>query len=194
MTGDILPLEKDTEKTGRGGMALAHKAFNYDHWQYREFTGRDVGMDCQFEYINESDEWINAALHCQVKGTKTLSHYLLKDNLTISYSLDVKTLNYALRDSSAFLLLIGDLVEEKVYYLPIQDYFIENPKMYEKLKSKSKERVKLKSDGKKSDPTLNIHVPLSNLVTYENDEQLIKLAKSSYQLYEGKIIKHNSDS
>lgn len=55
--------------------------------------------------------------------------------------------------------------DETVYYLPIQDYFIANPSMFDSLESNSK--------------TVNVHIPCDNIVS-DNDFDLQQIAKSIY--------------
>ena len=82
-----------------------------------------------------------------------------------SFPLDVKTITYGLSSSNAFILFYVDVMYEKVYYLPIQDYFIENPALFDKLEHNAS--------------TINVHISCDNLVS-ENDLELKKLAKSVY--------------
>lgn len=180
MVEAVLPQEVDMEKTGRGGMALVHYVFNYDHWEFRQETGTDKGRDCAFEYIDEKNTWHNALIRGQVKGTKTLDSYRLKKEKCISYKLDRKTINYALRSKEAFLLFLCDLVDEKVYYLPIQDYFIDNESEYDTL-------VKKDSGG------MMLHIPIKNVVTRDDDSALIELTRFSYSFRQTKVYKERTD-
>lgn len=176
----VLPKEADIEKTGRGGVALLHYAFNYDHWEFRQETGADKGRDCAFEYVDEENSWHNGIIRGQVKGTKTPDSYRLKTKDCFSYNLDRKTINYALRSNDAFLLFLCDLVNEKVYYLPIQDYFIENESEYDTLE-------------KKNDGGMMVHIPTANIVTRDDDSALVDLAQSSYCFREGRVCKVRTD-
>lgn len=67
--------------------------------------------------------------------------------------------------SVAFVLFYVLVDEGKVYYLPIQDYFIANPSLFERLE--------------KNGATLNVHIPLDNVVS-DNDFDLQQIAKSVY--------------
>ena len=66
---------------------------------------------------------------------------------------------------SAFVIFYVDVEEETVYYLPLQDYFISKPELFDKL------------DNNKSQIT--VHVPCDNIVC-ENDFDLQQIAKSIY--------------
>ena len=180
MSETIFPKEtNDLEKTGRGGMALLHYSLNYNHWEYRQETGADKGRDCSLEYI-EGAEWHNSCLRGQVKGTRTPNSYLLKSGTHFSYQLEKKTINYALRSKDAFILFLCDLTNEKVYYLPIQDYFINNPENYEKLE--------------KDTEKMNIRIPVANVLLRDDDEELVKLSYASYNYNNNKVYKTMSDS
>jgi len=79
--------------------------------------------------------------------------------------METKTIMYGLGSSSAFVLFYVDNSNEIVYYLPIQDYFIANPNLFELLNSDQK--------------TINVHIPLDNVVS-EDDFDLQQIAKSVY--------------
>ena len=91
-----------------------------------------------------------------------------------------KTINYALRSKDAFILFLCDLTNEKVYYLPIQDYFINNPENYEKLE--------------KDTEKMNIRIPVANVLLRDDDEELVKLSYASYNYNNNKVYKTMSDS
>jgi len=79
--------------------------------------------------------------------------------------MEIKTIRYGLGSSSAFVLFYVDNVNEIVYYLPIQEYFIANPKLFDKLDTEQK--------------TMNVHIPIDNIVS-EDDYNLQQIAKSVY--------------
>ena len=176
----ILPKEVDLEKTGRGGMALVHYAFDYNHWEFRLETGADRGTDCAFEYIDEDNQWHHATIRGQVKGTKSPDSYRLKTEDCFSYSLEIKTINYALRSRDAFLLFFCDLINSKVYYLAIQDYFIENESRYKNLEEKN-------------GGTMALHIPIANVVTKDDDSALVELAKCTYTFRNNRVSKERND-
>ena len=64
------------------------------------------------------------------------------------------------------MLFLVDIIEEKVYYLSIQDYFLENGIPFEKLNSQE---------------TLNIHLNKENYIK-NNDNNLVEIAKRRYYL------------
>lgn len=160
-------LPKDAPNSSRAicdrGRALVHYRFNSEHWVYREVTGNDIGIDCELEYV-ENDEYNGDIISCQIKATKNIEKYKIKDN-QYSFPLDKKTINYALRSSRPFILCLVDVICEKVYYMPIQDYFMNNFSLFEKLES--------------GDGTVNVHVCMKNEVTNE-DSDLIEISKQGY--------------
>lgn len=105
----------------------------------------------------------------QIKGTTVPQE--ITGGLYYSLPMETKTLNYGLHASNAFVLFLvilkGGKGKERVYYLPIQEYFIEHPEQHEKLKSGQKK--------------LSVHIPKKNLVTSE-DEELQRLAKTTYYM------------
>jgi len=157
-----LPKDCSSRKIGARARQLVHCSFDVDHWEYHEYTGTDHGVDCIVELV-ENEEWHNKKIEGQIKGTRK-PIYLQKENV-ISFPIDVKTVNYGLGSNAAFVLFIADVDNEKVYYLPLQDYFIANPSEFDKLE-KNKEKV-------------NVHIPTCNLVD-DNDFELQQIAKSVY--------------
>jgi hypothetical protein len=61
--------------------------------------------------------------------------------------------------------LLCDVVNEVVYYLPLQDYFISNKASFDKLENNKE--------------SINIHIPCDNIVCAE-DFDLQQIAKSVY--------------
>lgn len=155
------PKDCNSRVIGSVARQQVHAAFNAVNWEYHEITGTDHGIDCTIELI-ESEEWHNHKIEGQIKGTK--SPNIISDG-TFSFSMDVKTINYGLSSANAFVLFYVDVAKENVYYLPIQDYFIANPAMFDKL------------DNNKA--TLNVRISKDNLVT-SDDFELQEIAKSVY--------------
>lgn len=176
MSGNLLlPKEEEINRTGSGGMALLHYKLNYEHWEFRLETGVDRGRDCIIEYIMEN-EWHNNIIQCQVKGTKTPETYLLKNEDVFSYNLDKKYINYALGSTNASVLFLCDLKNEVVYYLPVQEFFINNPDKYINLRNTKTE-------------SLNVHIPVTCTVDKNNDIMLRKLSQTNYTLRDGVVYR-----
>ena len=164
---------REINAIGRGGMRLAHYAFNFECWEFRLGTGKDVGEDCVYEYIDEHS-WHNARIRAQVKGIRNPKTYLVARDTEFSYPLGKEFIEYALRSNEAFVLLICDLMNEKVYYLPLQDYFINNPEEYKRLRSGT--------------DSMKLRVPVSNIVDSAHNEELVDLANNSYVFRNGKVL------
>lgn len=146
---------------GSAARQQVHAAFDALKWEYHEITGTDHGIDCTLELI-ENQEWHNHKIEGQIKGT--INPQKIK-NGDYSFSLDIKTINYGLSSSNAFVLFYVDVEASVVYYLPIQDYFIANPELFEKL-----------NNNKSS---INVHIPCDNIVA-DDDFELQELAKAVY--------------
>lgn len=157
-----LPKDYSARVIGSEARKLVHYIFPSQQWEYRECTGNDNGVDCIIELI-EHEKWTNRKIEGQIKGT--ITPYKLKSKNCFSFSLDVKTINYGLNSANAFLLFYVDVVSEEIYYLPIQDYFISNKDLFNKLEN--------------NNSTMNVHIPCDNLVRNNNFE-LQEIAKSTY--------------
>ena len=158
------PADSDSRRTDSRACAIVHYQFDSDHWQFRELTGADVGCDCEFE-LSEDNYWRGHKIECQVKGTCHLDGYLLKDGATISFPLELKTICYGLGKAHSFILLIVDVEREIVYFQNLQEYFIGDLELFEKLDTDKK--------------TLRIRIPIENRLD-ENDELLCDFARRVY--------------
>ena len=166
------PEDDNKRITGAVGRQMVHGAFSMERWEYHEITGVDRGTDCEFELV-ENGQFTNKKIHGQVKGTYHIENYETTDVNTYSFPLEIKIINYALNCSEAFVLFLADAVSSKVYYLAIQDYFIENPKEYIRLK--------------KNKSTVTLHIPKNNIVT-NDDFELQHIAKSVYLVGESGVV------
>ncbi len=158
----ILPIDDNCRSISSRARAIVHYRFNPEHWEYREDTGRDVGTDCRIE-LTENEQWSGNILYCQIKG-RTNPEYNI-DMRFISINMLVSTINYALAQASSYVLLVVDVRDENVYYLPIQEYFIANPSKFDKL-----------NGGQTS---ITIRVPTDNIVC-NDDNNLQEIARSRY--------------
>lgn len=157
-----LPKDCPARVIGAEARKLVHYIFPSEHWEYREQTGNDNGVDCTIELI-EQEKWTNRKLEGQIKGTRKPNK--MKSENCFSFSLDVKTITYGLSSANAFVLFYVDVESEMVYYLPIQDYFIANPVLFDQLEHNQSK--------------MNVHIPCDNLVS-DNDFELQQIAKSTY--------------
>ena len=158
----VLPKDTESRSVGARAKAIVHYTFDADHWEYRDSTGVDVGIDCSLE-LTENDDWTGNILECQVKGRSTPKFNKTREYISIE--LKVSTINYALSRASSFVLLLVDMSDETVYYLPIQEFFIANPSYFDKTTDTQKE--------------ITLRIPTDNIVTKE-DTNLQQIAKSRY--------------
>ena len=157
-----LPKDCNARKIGSKARQIVHSSFDASIWEFHETTGTDHGTDCFLELI-EDGEYANNRLEGQIKGTLTPKKLFGEDAFT--FSMDVKTINYGLNCRYAFLLFYVDVENEIVYYLPLQDYFISNITLFEKLESNKS--------------TMSIHIPCDNIIS-NDDFELKEIAKSTY--------------
>lgn len=157
-----VPIDCEQRKTGSKARAIVHYKLNAEHWDYREETGNDYGRDCVIE-LSENNRWNNHKIEGQIKGT--CKPALLKREKCFSFPMEIKTINYALGARSAFVLFYVDVEHEVVYYLPIQDYFIANKMLFDKLDTGQEK--------------MNVHIPTDNILS-NGDFDLQEIAKSVY--------------
>lgn len=157
-----LPKDCTARIIGAEARKLVHFRFPARNWEYHEPTGRDNGVDCTIELV-ENEEWSNKKIEGQIKGTR--SPKLLKNENAYALEIDIKTIRYGLGSACAFVIFYADVEKEAVYYLPLQDYFISKPELFDRL------------DNNKS--KITVRVPCDNVVCDE-DFDLQQIAKSVY--------------
>ena len=157
-----LPKDCTARQIGEEARKLVYYKISSINWEFHEYTGTDHGIDCVLELI-ENDEYHNKKIEGQIKGTQKAIKMVTKN--AFSYSMEKRTINYGLGSSNAFVLFLVDVINETVYYLPIQDYFIANSKEFDRLENDNE--------------TMTIHIPCDNTVCDE-DFDLQEIAKSIY--------------
>lgn len=157
-----LPKDCNARVIGAEARKLVHYRFSSERWEFHEETGVDNGRDCIVELV-ENEQWGNKKIEGQIKGTRSPKR--LKEKEAFAFSMEIKTVNYGLSSPIPFVLFYVDVDREIVYYLPLQDYFIANPTMFDRLE--------------KNKNTLDVHIPLDNIVS-EQDFDLQQIAKSVY--------------
>jgi hypothetical protein len=124
-----------------------------NEWEHREVTGRDYGIDMEIELFEKGNP-TGQILLLQIKGTAKaiFSH----NSKYFSFPLETKTIKYAERFVTPFLLIVCPVNEKpiKAYYLWLQDYI----------------RTCLDIDKKKwrNQKKVTLHIPLNN--TMPNNE------------------------
>lgn len=160
---EIYPKDCEERKIGSRARAIFPYKLNSNYWEFHEQTGTDHGTDMIIELI-EDDKFKNNKIECQIKGTTILKKYRTKKY--ISFPIDIKTLNYALNCKNAFMIVLVDVITEKIYYKPIQDYFIANIEYFDKLKMNKKK--------------MSIHFDDNDELCEDNEFDLQNIAKSIY--------------
>ena len=161
------PKDNEKRKIGSRGRGIVHFKLDAEHWDYREETGNDYGRDCVVE-LSENDEWFNHKVEGQIKGTAS-PKIVGKD---VSFPMPVKTIEYALGTSTAFILFVVDTKKEVVYYQCVQQYFIDHKELFDKLTQK----------------TINIHIPISQNLSVD-DTLLQNWARATFIDGPGKGLK-----
>lgn len=166
-----MPIDTNQRKIGSRAVAIVHYAIDCDHWEFRQETGNDVGRDCTVE-LSEDNKWLNHKIEGQIKGTEKLKYN--SSGEYIRFSMETKSINYALSSSIPFVLFYVDIISETVYFLPIQDYFIDNNDLFAKLEGNQK--------------TLTLHIPIDNELS-RCDLELVTIAKCTYVDGPGRSLK-----
>lgn len=155
-----MPIDTPQRKVGSKACAIVHYMLDANHWLYREETNIDVGRDCVIE-LSVDNRWNNDKIEGQIKGTQKIKE-LSSGN--ISFSIDTKTINYAICSGNSFVLFLVDVENEKVYYVALQEYYIANGIPDDKLEKQE---------------TINIHISPNHCLN-EGDDDLQEIAKSRY--------------
>ena len=106
----------------------------------------------------------------QIKSTE----HIIKSKKSVSFDLKVITAAYAISSAQPFVLFVVDLIADVIYYICLQDFFIDNPASLKAVgNNKSKVRIK---------------IPLDYIVTRETIG-LQEVAKSQYSFTNGTLRK-----
>lgn len=119
--------------------------------------------------LSEDGEFHADRVEAQIKGTKVIEKYRLKNSEVYSYPVDLKTINYGLSCPSPFAFFLVDVVQEKVYVLPLQTKFIESSDLHKRvLEATQKEQTKF-----------NLHFPIGQVLP-GFEEELVQFSKMSF--------------
>lgn len=157
------PQDSPQRKIGTRARALVPSKLNADHWDYHEQTGSDVGCDLILE-LSENDNFINKKIECQIKGTATPK--MVGNGQFISFDFPVITANYALNGYCPFVLFVVDIKKEVVYWQSIKDY--------------AEKQADFKARAKNNKESVSVRIPITNILSVENDSQLCDLARRGY--------------
>lgn len=158
------PGDSRSLRTDRRAVAIVHYLVKSEDWEFRLLTGQDVGCDCEIE-LSQDNKWTGRVIKLQIKGTSVFEKHLICSGGTISFPLEVKTINYALGSPSPFLFVVVDVENERAHYVELHDYFCRHDEQKSKL-----------TTGQQK---LNLHIPLEN--SFADGNQILKeLAASVY--------------
>jgi hypothetical protein len=138
-----------------------------NEWEHREITGRDYGIDMEIELFEQGNP-TGQILLLQIKGTTKIIPNDIKKYF--SFSIETKTLKYAERFITPFLLVICPVNEKpiKAYYIWLQDY-IKTCLDIDKIKWRNQEDVTL-------------HIPKNNIMP-NNEKHLSFISLFPKRLY-----------
>lgn len=149
------PKDTPSRVISEAAESIVHYQFKKENWSFSLET-KDRGIDCHLEFV-ENEEFKNNRIDCQIKGTLTPTFVFGK---YVSFNLSIKTINYALNSKNAFVLMVVDVPNEKIYFVCLQDYFKNH-------------------EYKNNSATQALRIPVEN--TYpEREELLIELAKRHF--------------
>lgn len=173
-----LPFDSTSRRIDSRACAILHYLIDSNHWIYRDLTGQDVGCDCVLE-LSENDRFCNRKVEGQIKGTENISRYALKTTQAYSFPLEIKTINYALGSSRPFLLFLVDVTYERIFYVEIQNLFICNKELFDRLEEAEEKQRQDSKEERTTKRKLNLHIPFENALT-ENDADLQMIAHRTY--------------
>ena len=110
----------------------------------------DYGYDAFINTYNENGEYENGRIEIQLKSTDNLKYSEAKK--AVLFDLDKRDLELWLESETLFIFVLYDAVNEKAYWLDLQEYFKINR---EKLKKINKfVRIQISSDSVFTDKTV----------------------------------------
>ena len=155
------PADTDARRIGSRARAILHYQLDARHWDYREDLGGANGRDCVIE-LSEGSRWLGHRVEGLVQGTR--NPRLSGDGSFYSVSVETEALEYALGTPNAFVLFLVDVAKETVWFASIQDFFIDNPRLFAKLRRQK---------------TLRVRVPADALLV-DREAELLALAATAY--------------
>jgi hypothetical protein len=139
---------------------LVRSVLSQNGWKCEDTFDKDSGTTCILDLTIGQYKIYGCA-----KGTTSCMSDKLKKESYFPLKISTKTINYALNKAQSFVVFYVFTKEKKIYYLPIQEYFLENQK-YNK---------------KSSQDTIILHIPCDNVVS-RDDLKLRELAEKIYKL------------
>jgi hypothetical protein len=162
------PQDSEEFKKERKSFQILFYKLNTDVWQSNGSDNFDHGVDYSFEYI-EDDEYKGYRILSQIKSTE----HIIDQGENVAFDLNVKTASYSIGSSQPFILFLIDLITDTVYYVCLQELFVSNNKLYEKLK--------------KNATSIRVKIPKQNIVN-RDAIALQEIAKRQYSFSENRGV------
>ncbi len=118
---------------------------------------RDYGVDVTMFHFDSDGAIENGEVRFQLKATERLQ--VIKKGTVISFPINTGDLHYWSLEIHPFILVVFDAIEDRAFWLHVQEYITDNP-----------ERV----DPDKE--TVNVHIPMSNRLTVGSIDHFHKLS------------------
>jgi hypothetical protein len=100
-------------------------------WILRDITGRDYGIDCYIELVNNKNELTGDLVSIQLKGKKELKWQKAsksKNNVSFLSGIKTSTINYWMNLPVPTFLCVAELSSKKLYFSPIKFHVRRNYK------------------------------------------------------------------
>lgn len=102
-----------------------------DHWIVRDVTGKDYGIDCYIELVNNKNEVLGDLISIQLKGVEKIQWSKNDDKETYTFSgIKTSTVNYWMNLPVPTFLVVVDVNTEGCYFVSIESQV---RKQYQKL-------------------------------------------------------------
>jgi hypothetical protein len=98
-------------------------------WILRDITGRDYGIDCYIELVNNKNELTGDLVSIQLKAKKQLKWQNVsksKNHISLLSGIKTSTINYWMNLPVPTFLCVAELSSKKLYFTPIKFYIRRN--------------------------------------------------------------------
>jgi hypothetical protein len=137
----------------------------YAGYVFYRYSQNDYGYDGSITTFNEQGEIENLVMHCQLKATDKLK--IASDRTAYTFDVSKRDLELWLQNPVVVLFLLYDAQKEVAYYLDLQDYFLKDGILLEKIRK-----------------FVRIYIPFGNIW---NRQAIIELRHLKNQLLDGTI-------
>lgn len=166
---NVYPQDTYERRQERKSFQILFPLMAAEFWDYLGSDRNDHGVDHAFELI-ENELFKGYRILSQVKSRTAPE--MRKDHYVLDFP--VKTANYAVGCSQPFFLFFVNLTTREAFYLPLQEYFLNNPKKLDALE--------------KNKSTIRVFIPVENMV---DNKAMRQFAKAQYSYNEELRLKKN---